>query len=138
MGSNLRKYLISDHLPQVITQEWHVRWLIIGNFDIATYPNSFLSFTCICQLYYRPLLDSDAAENLLSDPDKQAFFLMTNLRMVLVNFITGSSFDPSSVPDSLKQSFYFAVYDWDVVASCFCNGQASQCDPNVSCRLLTD
>lgn len=138
MGSNLRKSLISDHLPQVITQEWHVRWLIIGNFDIATYPNSFLSFTCICQLYYRPLLDPDAAKNLLSDPDKQAFFLMTNLRMVLVNFITGSSFDPSSVPDSLKQSFYFAVYDWDVVASCFCNGQASQCDPNVSCRVLTD
>ena len=101
------------------------------------YPNSFLSFTCICQLYYRPLLDQDAAKNLLSDPDKQAFFLMTNLRMVLVNFITGSSFDPSSVPDSLKQSFYFAVSDWDVVASCFCNGQASQCDANVSCRVVT-
>ena len=130
-GSN-----VVDHLRQVITKEWHVRWSIIGNIDIAKYPNSFLSF--ICQLYYSPLRDQDAAKNLLSDPDKQAFFLMTNLRMVLVNFITGSNFDPSSVPESLKQSFYFAVSDWDVLASCFCNGQASQCDANVSSRIVTD
>ena len=126
---------LSDHLPQVIKKEWHVRWSIIGKINFATYPNSFLSF--ICQLYYRPLLGVDEAQNLLSDPDRQAFFLMTNLRMVLVNFITASNFDPSSVPDSLKQSFYFAVSDWDVVASCFCNGQASQCDANVSCRVVT-
>lgn len=127
---------VVDHLPQVITKECHVRWSIIGNIDIAAYPNSFLSFKS--QLYYRPLSDADAAENLLSDPDKQAFFLMTNLRMVLVNFITGSNFDPSSIPESLKRSFYFAVSDWDVLASCFCNGQASQCDANVSCRVVTD
>ena len=38
--------------------------------------------------------DSDAAQNLLTDPEKQAFFLMTNLKMVLVKFVTSSQFDP--------------------------------------------
>jgi len=27
---------VVDHLLQVITKEWHVRWSIIGNIDIAT------------------------------------------------------------------------------------------------------
>ena len=76
--------------------------------------------------------DAEAAENILDDAEKQAFFLMTNIKMVLVKFITSSEFDPESVLDSLKKSFYFSVSDWDVLASCFCNGQASQCDPDVS------
>ena len=75
--------------------------------------------------------DTDAAQNLLTDPEKQAFFLMTNLKMVLVKFITSSQFDPEAITESLKKSFYFTVSDWDVLASCFCNGQASACDPNV-------
>ena len=76
--------------------------------------------------------DAAAAQNILSDAAKQAFFLMTNIKMVLVKFITSSEFDPESVTDSLKRSFYFSVSDWDVLASCHCNGQASQCDTNVS------
>ena len=84
------------------------------------------------QLFYSPLRDADAAQNLLQDAEKQAFFLMTNIRMVLVKFITPSGFDPESVTESLKKSFYFAVSDWDVLASCHCNGQASECDPVVS------
>jgi len=84
------------------------------------------------QLYYSPFRDSDAAQNLLSDAEKQAFFLMTNIRMVLVKFIIPSGVDIESVAESLKKSFYFSVSDWDVLASCHCNGQASQCDPEVS------
>lgn len=83
------------------------------------------------QLYYSPMRDEAAAQNLLTDPEKQAFFLMTNLRMVLVKFRTSSLFDPSTITTSLKRSFFFTVSDWDVLAACFCNGQASQCDPNV-------
>lgn len=84
------------------------------------------------QLYYSPLRDAAAAQDLLKDAEKQAFFLMTNIRIVLVKFITPSGFDPELVTESLKKSFYFAVSDWDVLASCYCNGQASECDPVVS------
>ncbi|XP_015765926.1 PREDICTED: laminin subunit gamma-1-like [Acropora digitifera] len=48
--------------------------------------------------------------------------------MVLVRFITSGPFDPATIPDSLKRGFYFSVEDWDVLASCSCNGQASKCD----------
>ena len=76
--------------------------------------------------------DESVAQGLLTDLDKQSFFLMTNIKMVLVKFITSSEFDPATITESLKRSFYFSVSDWDVLASCFCNGQASECDPNVS------
>ena len=76
--------------------------------------------------------DAAAAQNLLTDPDKQAFFLMTDIKMVLVKFIMPGDFDPDSLTESLRRSFYFAVSDWDVLASCFCNGQASKCDSDVS------
>ena len=89
-------------------------------------------FSVLLQLFYSPMRDPSAAENLLTDPEKQAFFLMTNIKMVLVKFITSSEFDPATITESLKRSFYFSVKDWDVLASCFCNGQASECDPNVS------
>ncbi len=81
--------------------------------------------------YYSPLRDAAAVQNILSNPEKQAFFLMTNIKMVLVKFPTSSEFDPVSVTESLKKSFYFTVSDWNVSASCHCNGQASHCDPNV-------
>jgi len=84
------------------------------------------------QLFYSPMRDADAAQDLLNDAEKQAFFLMTNIRIVLVKFITPSGFDLESVTESLKRSFYFTVSDWDVLASCHCNGQASECDPEVS------
>lgn len=86
------------------------------------------------QLFYSPMRDAAAAQDLLNDAEKQAFFLMTNIKMVLVKFITPSGFDPELVAESvsLKKSFYFAVSDWDVLASCHCNGQASECDPDVS------
>ena len=83
----------------------------------------------ILQLNYSAMLDAADVQN---DTEKQAFFLMTNIKMALVKFITSSEFDPQSVTDSLKKSLYFTVSDWDVLASCHCNGQASQCDPNVS------
>lgn len=54
MVSNLRKSLISDHLPQMITQEWHVRWLIIGNIDIATY---ILTVSCPLHVYVSSTTD---------------------------------------------------------------------------------
>lgn len=84
------------------------------------------------QLFYSPMRDAAAAKDLLNDAEKQALFLMTNIKMVLVKFITPSGFDLESVTESLKKSFYFAVSDWDVLASCHCNGQASECDPDVS------
>ena len=89
-------------------------------------------FPFILQLLYSPLRDAAAAQNLLNDTKKQSFFLMTNIKMVLVAFISPSGFDPASVTESMKKRFYFAVSDWDVLASCHCNGQASKCDPDVS------
>lgn len=86
------------------------------------------------QLFYSPFRDKDTAENLLKDEENQAFFLMTNIRIVLVKFITPIGYDPELVTESLKKSFYFTVSDWDVLASCHCNGQASQCDPEVSLK----
>ena len=77
--------------------------------------------------------DPAAALNLLTDTEKQAFFLMTDIKMVLVKFIIPGGVD--TLTDSLKRSFFFTVSDWDVLASCFCNGQASQCDSDVSTVL---
>ena len=77
--------------------------------------------------------DPAAALNLLTDTEKQAFFLMTDIKMVLVKFIIHSGVD--TLTDSLRRSFFFTVSDWDVLASCFCNGQASQCDSDVSTVL---
>ena len=94
-------------------------------------------FPFILQLFYSPLRDAAAAQNFLNDTKKQSFFLMTNIKMVLVSYITPSGFDLASVTESLKRSFYFTVSDWDVSASCHCNGQASECDPDVS-LLETD
>jgi len=90
----------------------------------------YFSFTL--QLFYSPFRDADEAQNIINDTKKQSFFLMTNIKMVLVKYITPSGFDPASVTESLKKSFYFAVYDWNVLGSCHCNGQASECDPDVS------
>ena len=84
------------------------------------------------QLFYSPLRDAAEAQNIVNDIKKQSFFLMTNIKMILVEYITPSGFDPASVTESLKRSFYFSVSDWDVLASCHCNGQASECDPDVS------
>ena len=89
-------------------------------------------FPFILQLFYSPLRDAAEAQNFLNDTKKQSFFLMTNIKMVLVSFVTPSGFDLASVTESLKRSFYFTVSDWDVSASCHCNGQASECDPDVS------
>ncbi|RMX49211.1 hypothetical protein pdam_00005840 [Pocillopora damicornis] len=72
--------------------------------------------------------DPAAALNLLTDTEKQAFFLMTDIKMVLVKFIIPGGVE--TLTDSLKRSFFFTVSDWDVLASCFCNGQASKCDPD--------
>ena len=91
----------------------------------------YCCFSLLSQLYYSPRRDASVAQGLLTDLDKQSFFVMTNIKMVLVKFITSSEFDPAAVTESLKRSFYFSVSDWDVLASCFCNGQASECDPNV-------
>ena len=77
--------------------------------------------------------DPAAALNLLTDTEKQAFFLMTDIKMVLVKFIIPSGVD--TLTDSFRRSFFFTVSDWDVLASCFCNGQASQCDSDVSTVL---
>ena len=77
--------------------------------------------------------DPAAALNLLTDTEKQAFFLMTDIKMVLVKFIIPGGVD--TLTDSLRRSFFFTVSDWDVLASCFCNGQASQCDSDVSTVL---
>ena len=77
--------------------------------------------------------DPAAALNLLTDTEKQAFFLMTDIKMVLVKFIIPSGVD--TLTDSIRRSFFFTVSDWDVLASCFCNGQASQCDSDVSTVL---
>ncbi|XP_027039863.1 laminin subunit beta-1-like [Pocillopora damicornis] len=80
------------------------------------------------QLFYTPMQDPAAALNLLTDTEKQAFFLMTDIKMVLVKFIIPGGVE--TLTDSLKRSFFFTVSDWDVLASCFCNGQASKCDPD--------
>ena len=77
--------------------------------------------------------DPAAALNLLTDTEKQAFFLMTDIKMVLVKIIIPSGVD--TLTDSLRRSFFFTVSDWDMLASCFCNGQASQCDSDVSTVL---
>ena len=77
--------------------------------------------------------DPAAALNLLTDTEKQAFFLMIDIKMVLVKFIIPGGVE--TLTDSLKRSFFFTVSDWDVLASCFCNGQASKCDPDVSTLL---
>lgn len=82
------------------------------------------------QLSYIPLRDESVSEDLLSDKRLQEFFLITNLKLVLVKFVTASPFNPDEISDSLKRGFYFSVKDWDVQASCFCNGQASKCDDN--------
>jgi len=84
------------------------------------------------QLFYTPLRDATGAQNVVNDTIKQSFFLMTNIKMVLVKYITPSGLDLASVPESLKKSFYFTVSNWDVFGSCHCNGQASECDPDVS------
>ena len=86
----------------------------------------------LSQLSYTPLLDESVSRTLLSDEQKQEFFLITNLKMVLVRFITSGPFDPATISESLKRSFYFSVEDWDVLASCSCNGQASKCDEKVT------
>ena len=89
-------------------------------------------FPFMLQLFYSPLRDVAAAQNIVNDIEKQSFFLMTIIKMVIVKFITPSGLDHTSVTESLKKSFYFAVSDWEVIASCHCNGQALECDSEVS------
>ena len=48
--------------------------------------------------------------------------------MVLVKFEAPPDFDPT-VAD--KRNFYFAVKDWYVRGSCYCNGQSAECDKAV-------
>jgi hypothetical protein len=61
--------------------------------------------------------------------------------MVLVMFEAPPGFDPA-VAD--ERNFYFAVKDWYIRGSCYCNGQSAECNreviykveiTNASCRL---
>ncbi|PFX13764.1 Laminin subunit gamma-1 [Stylophora pistillata] len=116
-ATNCTKYF---NLPE--TPENEIEGLKVQCFKIDTASNLNK------QLFYTPMKDPAAAQDLLTDTEKQAFFLMTDIKMVLVKFIIPGGVDTELLSDSLKRSFFFTVSDWDVLASCFCNGQASQCD----------
>jgi hypothetical protein len=51
--------------------------------------------------------------------------------MVLVMFEAPPGFDPA-VAD--ERNFYFAVKDWYIRGSCYCNGQSAECNTEVISR----
>ena len=77
--------------------------------------------------------DVNTAAAIKNDLKKRAYFLMTNIRLVLVKFVIDANFNPNP---TLQRSYYFTVQDWDVSAACFCNGQAANCNAKVTEGLL--
>ncbi|XP_031560905.1 laminin subunit beta-1-like, partial [Actinia tenebrosa] len=80
------------------------------------------------QIEYGPMRDPATSQGIVASYQNQTYFVMTNLRLVLVSYITPPGFDPATASDQLKKSLSFTLRDWDVIAACFCNGQASACD----------
>ncbi|CAB4020635.1 Hypothetical predicted protein [Paramuricea clavata] len=84
---------------------------------------------------YQPWRDQQFAENIHQNYTLQQKFLATNFRMVLVMFEAPPGFDPA-VAD--ERNFYFAVKDWYIRGSCYCNGQSAECNTEESwkCNCL--
>ena len=78
--------------------------------------------------------DVNTAVAIKNDLEKRAYFLMTNIRLMLVKFVINPNFNPNP---TLQRSYYFTVQDWHVSAACFCNGQAANCDAKVTKGLPT-
>ncbi|KAK3701048.1 hypothetical protein QZH41_008153, partial [Actinostola sp. cb2023] len=82
---------------------------------------------------YAPTRDPDTVKGVLASHENQTYFLMTNIRVTLVSYITPERFNPATATLALNRSLSFTVKDWDVLASCFCNGQASKCLNDTEC-----
>ena len=80
---------------------------------------------CPFQISYMPRTEPSIAASLTTNSSVRDYFILTNLRYVLVNYITPASFNPATA-DSRK--YFFAIKDIDVQASCYCNGMADQCN----------
>ena len=71
-------------------------------------------------------------ENVTSSAIISEFFLVTNIRVMLEAFIMPSGITTETVSESTKRSLYFSVQDWNVLVACYCYGQASKCESDVS------
>ncbi|EDO31103.1 predicted protein [Nematostella vectensis] len=77
---------------------------------------------------HMPMQDTVIAAKIRVDHNVQLKFLMTNFRVVLDKYVTPPGYDPPTSSDTLKKSFYFSIQNIDILAACFCNGQADTCD----------
>lgn len=74
---------------------------------------------------YMPRTEQAIARQLSTNSSVRDYFILTNVRYVLVSYITPASFDVRTA-DPTK--YFFAIKDIDVQASCYCNGMSDQCN----------
>ena len=79
------------------------------------------------QLSYMPRTSQSIASQVTTNGSVRDYFVLTNLRYVLVSYITPANFDVNTA-DATK--YFFAIKDFDVQATCYCNGMSDQCSSN--------
>lgn len=72
-----------------------------------------------------PRTENSIANQLKSNGTVRDYYIFTNIRYVLKSYQTPPSFDKNTA-DPTK--FYFAVKDFDMQASCYCNGMSDECN----------
>ncbi|KXJ15445.1 Netrin-A [Exaiptasia diaphana] len=77
--------------------------------------------------------DRIASDGVKTSQQNQSFFLMTNLRLMLVSYVTPERFNISTATENLKRGLSFSVEDWSIQAACYCSGQASTCQNDTHC-----
>lgn len=80
---------------------------------------------CFLQISYMPRVEEKIRSQLLSNSTVRNYFLFSNIRYVLHSYITPAKFGRNTA-DPTK--FYFAIRDFDVQASCYCNGMSDKCN----------
>ena len=75
-----------------------------------------------------PRSDSTIATQVLGNTAVRNYFIFTNLKTVLHDYFKPADFNAQTAD---QRRFYFAIKDFDLQGSCYCNGMSETCDSQV-------
>ena len=75
-----------------------------------------------------PRTDETIMNQIQTDLTVRDYFIFTNLRYVLSSYRTPPGFDRNTA----QPKYYFAIKNFDLQGSCYCNGMGDQCSASVS------
>ncbi|XP_065068970.1 laminin subunit gamma-1-like [Rhopilema esculentum] len=81
---------------------------------------------------YMPRTDETIMNQIQTDLTVRDYFIFTNLRYVLSSYRTPPGFDRNSA----QLKYYFAIKNFDLQGSCYCNGMGDQCSASNNSKCI--